>query len=148
MAFDSPGGASVARVASIAQNRAAIGSLHQRQSVASKAPERRWARRKPTFTSAMLVSAKLPEAINCVVRDTSSTGALIELRSLPNKPAIDVDELPHQMTLIIPSMHERSEVVCVVMWRRGRQIGVRYASQFRSTPVQKAKAPAIKPKKR
>lgn len=117
---------------------------------ASEAPvkksDRRWAQRKRTETPAYIVHAKAPQGMRCTVRDTSSSGALIEIAAGADRFSNPAEEVPDRITLVFVSYKERSEVACAVMRRSGRMMGLRYVGPFRTfaTPATKAKPAAGK----
>ena len=76
--------------------------------------------------------AKNPQGVRCIVRDTSSSGALVEVVGGSDKHFNPADDIPDKLTLVFISYKERTEVSCVVMRRVGRMMGVRYVGPFRS----------------
>ena len=95
--------------------------------------ERRFAQRKMSETAGLVASAKLPQALRCIVRNTSSTGALIDMSQVGRDRSQNrADEVPDKFTLVFVSYRERTEVACTVMRRVGNQVGVRYVSAFRT----------------
>jgi hypothetical protein len=108
--------------------------------------ERRWSGRRRAATPAYIAHGKSPEAIVCILRDTSCSGAQIELALPATKGAPQAwsSEIPDRLTLLLHL--ERMQVDCCVMWRAGKRLGVRYISPFR--PMAKAPAPKAAPKKR
>ena len=97
---------------------------------AQAATEARWARRTPTRLGARIVHSSLATAILCTIRDTSSTGARLEVAA-QRGGNISRDRVPDQFTLFMPA--DRLEVDCDVMWRQGLMVGVRYTSPTRRT---------------
>ncbi len=95
--------------------------------------EARWARRTPTRLGAQIVHASLASAILCTIRDTSSTGARLEVVA-QRGGNISRDRVPDQFALFMPA--DRLEVDCEVMWRQGLMVGVRYTSPTRRTAKQ------------
>jgi PilZ domain len=76
------------------------------------------------------VSAKLFTGVDapvwdCVVMDISENGARIALDS--------VDEIPEQFTLLLVSYGHTSRA-CRVVWRAGRQLGVRFEAAASLSP--------------
>jgi hypothetical protein len=110
-------------------------SAPKRQAEASSSSDRRWALRKRTEMPGYIGHSKNPQGVRCVVRNTSSSGALIEVCSGSDRFANPADEIPDQLTLVFISYKERSEVACAVMRRAGRMLGVRYIGPFRSFPM-------------
>jgi hypothetical protein len=98
----------------------------------SKTSDRRWAYRKPTETPGYIGHAKNPNGVRCVVRNTSSSGALVEVCSGSDRYSNPADEVPDRLTLVFVSYKERTEVACAVMRRSGRMLGVRYIGPFRT----------------
>lgn len=104
--------------------------------------DQRFARRKGCFVIAEIKTSPMAPPMPCVVRDTSSTGALIDIGQGRNETFAAVPKLPNEFTLVM--RRDFTEVDCRVMWRKGMQIGVRYTSPVRILP-RPAKA-AIQPK--
>ncbi len=102
----------------------------------------RWARRTTSRLGAQIMHQSVPTPIICTIRDTSSTGARLEL-SVQRGGSMTRERIPEQFTLFMPA--DRLEIECQVMWRQGPQIGVRYASPARRTarqqPAKKPEAP-------
>jgi hypothetical protein len=96
-------------------------------------PEARWAKRTPSRLGAQLLHPDLTAPISCTVRDTSSTGARLEV-VVQRGGNISRDRVPDQFTLFMPA--DRLEVDCQVMWRQGPLMGVRYTSPARRTAKQ------------
>ncbi len=109
---------------------------------ATDGAEARWARRTPSRLGAQIQHHSLSAAVPCTVRDTSSTGARLEI-IVQRGGNISRDRVPDQFTLFLPL--DRLEIDCQVMWRQGNLIGVRYTSPARRTarqqPVKKPEAP-------
>ncbi len=97
--------------------------------------ERRFARRKAVATNAQIVSADLNVPISCLVRDVSTTGARIELVASPENLLGGRARLPGSFTLNMRL--DRLEVDCVIVWRNGSVVGVRFVS----TPRTYARSP-------
>lgn len=106
--------------------------------------EARWARRTPTRLGAQIVHASLASAILCTIRDTSSTGARLEVVA-QRGGNISRDRVPDQFALFMPA--DRLEVDCEVMWRNGLMVGVRYTSPTRRTAKQQPVKRPDPPKK-
>ncbi len=104
--------------------------------------EARWARRTPSRLGAQVQHHSLISPIACTIRDTSSTGARLEVIA-QRGGNISRDRIPDQFTLFMPA--DRLEVDCQVMWRQGAMVGVRYTSPARRTakqqPIKKPEAP-------
>ncbi len=107
-----------------------------------KGAESRWARRTPSRLGAQIQHASLPAPIACTVRDTSSTGARLEIVT-QRGGNISRDRVPDQFVLFMPL--DRLEIDCQVMWRQGALVGVRYTSPARRTakqqPIKKPEPP-------
>ena len=97
--------------------------------------DRRWALRKRTEMPGYIAHSKNPQGVRCIVRNTSSSGALVEVVSGSDRFANPADEIPDQLTLVFISYRERTEVACAVMRRTGRMLGVRYVGSFRTRPA-------------
>ena len=104
----------------------------------------RWARRTPARLGGQILHSSLATAILCTVRDTSSTGARLEVVS-QRGGNISRDRVPDQFTLFMPA--DRLEVDCQVMWRQGLMVGVRYVSPARRTAKQQPLKKPEPPKK-
>lgn len=104
--------------------------------------EARWARRTPARLGAQILEPSLVSPILCTIRDTSSTGARLEVQ-VQRGGNISRDRVPDQFKLFMPA--DRLEVDCQVMWRQGVMMGVRYTSPTRRTvkqkPMQRPEAP-------
>lgn len=99
------------------------------------ADDRRWATRRRSDMPGYIAHAKNPQGIRCIVRNTSSSGALVEVCAGTDRFANPADEIPDRLTLVFISYRERTEVACAVMRRNGRMLGVRYVGAFRSFPA-------------
>ena len=97
--------------------------------------ERRFATRKPSDTPGFIGSNKFSQPVRCIVRNTSSSGALVEIVPGKDRMITRADELPNKFTLVFLGYRERTEVNCQVMRMAGAQAGVRYVSPFRTFPV-------------
>jgi hypothetical protein len=104
----------------------------------------RWAKRSPARLGAQICHSSLSTPLTCTVRDTSSTGARIEIVT-QRGGNISRDRVPDQFTLFMPA--DRLEVDCEVMWRQGQQAGVRYTSPTRRLPRQEPVKTSAAPKK-
>lgn len=87
--------------------------------------EQRFARRRTMVASGILGGPGLAMTLTCAVRDTSSTGALIELTTSGNA----VPMLPDTFTLSMPM--ERVEYDCRLVWVHGRTAGVMFTGPAR-----------------
>jgi hypothetical protein len=108
------------------------------------AKDHRWARRHNCRIAAEILHDTLPEAVICVVRDTSSSGARIELTTTRGAFAASAERIPDHFTLVMPM--DRMAVECRVSWRRGAMLGVRYLTPARSVP--KRPSPRFAPQKK
>jgi PilZ domain len=98
-----------------------------------KTPENgRFATRKRVDSSGFISAADFTAAMRCVVRDTSSSGAMIEIPATADGRSIDADDIPDRFVLIFVGYRERTEVTCQVVRRTGRRIGVRYVGGFKT----------------
>lgn len=96
---------------------------------------KRWGRRKKSDIPAQIYASGQQTAIRCSVRDTSSTGALIQMR--PDSSNMTVDDLPETFTLVTKTYRDYTEVKCSIVRRFGDCVGIRYTSQFRTVAQQK-----------
>jgi hypothetical protein len=111
-----------------------------------RSDNRRFAQRKHVDWSGLIAFGGRVGNVGCRVCDTSSTGALIEITNDERGKPVMADEIPERFTLGFVTYRDCTEVECMVMWRRGRRIGARYISSFRTSlrPV-KPKHAAAKP---
>jgi len=105
---------------------------------AESARDHRWAQRNNCRIAAEISHHTLAEAVSCVIRDTSSSGARIELTSVRGAFAAGTERIPDHITVVMTI--DRMAVECRVAWRRGTMIGVRYLSPARSLPKKPAAA--------
>lgn len=118
--------------------------------IASKASEQRWANRRQRNTPAHLVidaemlgSRAAP--IPCILKDTSSTGARIELaRATAERWISSPGSMPERFRLQIPS--ELVEVQCCIAWCEGNMIGVQFTAPARV--LKRSPRPRPAPKKK
>lgn len=87
--------------------------------------EKRFARRRSMIASGILNGPSLAMTLTCAVRDTSSTGALIEITTTGNVCPV----LPETFTLAMPM--ERVEYDCRRVWTHGRSVGVMFTGPAR-----------------
>lgn len=104
------------------------------------ANEQRWSSRKSTVLAGTIISDQLPGSVACVVRDLSSTGALIELRAAKTGVIANASGLPDAFALVL--LRDNSEVRCEVAWRQPASIGVRFLGAFKQVPARSKPKPA------
>jgi hypothetical protein len=114
------------------------------QDTAAQASDARWAKRTQSRLGAQIVHESLSAPIACTVRDTSSTGARLEIMA-QRGGNISRDRVPDLFTLFMPA--DRLEYDCQVMWRHGSMAGVRYVSPARRTARQPPTKKMEMPKK-
>jgi hypothetical protein len=86
----------------------------------------RWAKRK---SSHALVNIQIPElsrTISCMMRNSSSTGALLEAA---REQGDAFSALPDEFSIFLPM--DRISIPCRLVWRQFRQIGVQYTGPSR-----------------
>ncbi len=93
---------------------------------------RRFAKRKGRNSNGLILFDGITVPYNCLVRDTSSTGARLEMQSDKFNQDATTDSVPNHFTLILPL--DRIQVECQSMWRRGSKIGVRFTSTVTVMP--------------
>lgn len=98
---------------------------------ASGSRESRSSRRKPTRIPGQIIQRRV-NPVSCTIRDTSATGALIELWQGPQKAFTKSDFVGDQFTLVMTN--DFLEVDCEVVWRKAGTMGVRYRSALRQRP--------------
>jgi hypothetical protein len=134
------------RIRQVSDAVSAMGASKTVQQTPDKS-DRRWALRKRSDMPGYIGHSKNPHGVRCIVRNTSSSGALVEVCAGSDKFANPADGVPDQLTLVFISYKERTEVACVVTRRTGRMLGVRYIGPFRSFPAPQSNlksAPAAK----
>jgi hypothetical protein len=101
----------------------------QPRSTRTTGSNRRWANRTPLDRAGVLGSNRMIGSVNCIVRNTSRHGALLEIASGP----ANADTLPECFTLVFLVNRIRSEVNCVVRWRARNQVGVQFAGPIHTS---------------
>ncbi len=81
-------------------------------------------------TPAFISHTSLSQPVAVTMRDTSSTGARLELVKTKGAFSPGADRLPPRFILNMPL--DRATVECEVAWRRGPMMGVRYVSPTRT----------------
>jgi hypothetical protein len=105
---------------------------------------RRFAKRKGRNSPGTILFPGISVPYNCLVRDTSSNGARLEMVADKFNQDAATDSVPNHFTLHLPL--DRIQVECQSMWRRGSRIGVRFTSTVTVMPAP-APRPQIKGKK-
>ena len=105
---------------------------------------RRWAHRRSSATSAYIYGGEIVDPVNCVILDTSSTGARVEVRALRGSRHHNINDLPEQFTIVFQI--DRVAVDCEIAWRRGSELGIKFTSPARTIQPPKRKL-VVKPKK-
>ncbi|KAB2848120.1 MAG: PilZ domain-containing protein [Hyphomicrobiaceae bacterium] len=101
------------------------------QTAKSGTRDSRVSRRKSTRIPGQIIQRRVT-AIACTIRDTSATGALVELWQGPQKAFTKGEFVGDQFTLVMTN--DFLEVDCEVVWRKAGTIGVRYRSALRQRP--------------
>lgn len=96
---------------------------------------RRWAKRRMSATAGYIYGGEIVDPVNCVILDTSSTGARIEVRALRGSRYHNINDLPKQFTVVFTI--DWMAVDCVIAWRRGNELGLKFTSPARTIPPQK-----------
>jgi hypothetical protein len=96
---------------------------------------RRWARRKARNAPAAIMFPGITTPIACIVRDTSSTGAMIEMVKDKYNAEGSTKVVEDEFTLTITL--DKTYVQCRVQWRSGTRIGVRFLGPVVAMPQQK-----------
>ncbi len=99
---------------------------------------RRFAARRPTATPGGILVDAVSPPIPCVIRNTSSTGALLELKTSLGTWSHTAADLPDDFVLIMNADHLAFD--CVVARRVGRQVGVRFTGPARQMARPRAQA--------
>ncbi len=87
---------------------------------------KRFAQRKTRNSQGQILFAGITVPFNCIVRDTSSSGARIEMQADKFNQEAATDAVPNDFTLILPL--DKISVECRSMWRRGSKMGVKFTS--------------------
>lgn len=90
----------------------------------------RWAGRQSVRIAGEISSPQLSSPVACIVRDTSSSGARVELTGSRNAFSAGTERIPVNVTLLMPM--DRMQVDCTVVWRKGTMMGLRYTSPARA----------------
>ena len=99
------------------------------QPLVSTAQDGRWARRQHCMVAGELTHVNFQGPVACLVRDTSSTGARVELVGARNAFTAGTERVPDHITLVMPV--DRVSVECRVTWRKGTMLGLRYLAPVR-----------------
>lgn len=99
---------------------------------------RRFAGRRATAMPGSILVDKVSPPIPCVIRNTSSTGALLELKASLGTWSHAANDLPDELVLIMSADFLAFD--CVVARRDGRMVGVRFQG-----PARRVERPAHKP---
>ena len=117
---------------------------------AARAAEQRWANRKQSRTPALIkiendAMGRQAAPLGCVLKDTSSTGARIELsRTVAQRWGHSAAGLPERFRLQIPS--QLVEMECRTAWYDGTEIGVQFTSPvLKMQRATRQRQPAKKP---
>jgi hypothetical protein len=94
-----------------------------------RAADKRFAKRRSLGTPALIHHPTFQQPMSCLVRDSSSTGALIELAPFEGMPIHVLTRFPREFTLTIPL--ERIAFECEVAWQKDMTLGVRYRAPAR-----------------
>ena len=100
--------------------------------VETDADNRRWAHRRVSATSAILIGVEIGDPVPCLILDTSSTGARVKPHFARGAKFQAIMELPEIFTLFYSL--DRVAIECKVAWRRDGELGLRFTSPARSVP--------------
>lgn len=121
-----------ARITQYAFTDAVVGE-HQPQTeggtVAVDETTRRFAARRASATPGGILVDAVSPPIPCVIRNTSSTGALLELKTSLGTWSHTAADLPDDFVLVMNAEYLAFD--CVVARRVGRQVGVRFSGPAR-----------------
>lgn len=101
-----------------------------------RSPDGRFAKRRKTTIPASILSSDLAQPLACIVRDTSSSGALIELQGAGGRGS-DAQRLGDTFTLVMP--RELVQFDCRIAWRQANLIGVRFVAPARVIQKQESR---------
>jgi hypothetical protein len=91
--------------------------------------DKRFAKRRSSKTPALIHHPTFQQPMSCIVRDSSSTGALIELAPTKGMTIHVLTRFPREFTLTI--LLERVAFECEVAWQKDMTLGVRYRAPAR-----------------
>lgn len=86
----------------------------------------RWAKRKSSHALVNIQIPELSKTISCMMRNSSSTGALLEAA---REQGDAFSSLPDEFSIYLPM--DRISIPCRLVWRQFRQIGVQYTGPSR-----------------
>ena len=95
----------------------------------ARADDRRWARRKPGLMAGLIAYHPVKPPVDCIIRDMSATGAKLEVGGTWGDSFNSAQDVPDRITLLMRL--DKTEVECEVMWRRTKQLGVRFTGSMR-----------------
>ncbi|MEZ5854160.1 MAG: PilZ domain-containing protein [Hyphomicrobiaceae bacterium] len=91
-----------------------------------KTEDTRRSRRQSACIQGSINAERLSEAVPCVIRDLSATGARLEIVKGDRKAFTSEEWIPDRFMLAFRL--ERTEVDCEIIWQKGGVIGVRFLS--------------------
>ena len=103
----------------------------------SKPDEHRSNPRRRVLKSGLVAFNQRHATLSCAVRDLSDTGALLRLS--------EVAHVPQHFELIVEL--DGLEADCEVIWRRGRDIGVRFSAPPRKAAPRRSQSVGAAPAK-
>ncbi len=92
----------------------------------AKPKDTRKSRRQTACIQGTIHAERLNEAVPCLIRDLSATGARLEIVKGDRKAFTSEEWIPDVFTLAFKL--ERTEVDCEVVWQKGGLLGVRFLS--------------------
>ena len=104
----------------------------EKKAQAVSGSEKRVSRRKSTRIPGQIFQGRKVPLVACTIRDTSATGAMVELWQGTQKPFTRTEPVGEHFTLIMTA--DFMEVDCEIAWRKGGTLGVRYLSALRMRP--------------
>ena len=105
------------------------------------------ARRASCRIGAYISHPTIPSGLSVIVRDTSVSGAKLEVADAKGNPfAASTERVPERFTLVMPMEH--TSVECRVAWRKGHVLGVRYMGPAKQLPKRQNQHLKPKPQKR
>ena len=107
----------------------------------AQSSDRRFSPRKRRDGQGLIGLSGSQSTMSCIVKDTSSTGARIELIAKRSGEKADPYAVPDRMTLVFVTSADQTEVACQVMWRSGKELGLRYVGPFRTYAKAQRKLP-------
>ena len=97
--------------------------------------DRRWDQRRKCHATGVIYVNAGSTALNCIIRDQSSTGARLELKSSSTLP--NLTGKSRAESLWLDMSFDRARVQCQAVWSNDQSVGVRFTSPMQPLPPRK-----------